>query len=174
MTLVRNLTSRVGHWSLRGLEPGQEFRATVFTFNDVAATNRMNFTFHTLTSQYAESRVHIDSRPVTDKFSITPILGALIGVGVALSFVTLTILIVICCKTKQSQQSDRRDSPDSNESQKELLSEDVAPRKISCIEDESGFEQFYSEKRYSSPNQQLCNKNIFIMVGKHSFIVVTP
>ena len=162
--LVRNVTTEAGHWSVRGLEPGQEYLVTVFTVNDVGMTNRFNFSFITFTSQYAESRVHIDSSPVTDKFIITPILGALIGVGVALSFVTVTILIVVCCKTKQGQQSDGRNSSHGTESEKELLAEDVAPRKISCIDDESGFEQFYSEKRFSSPHHQLCNKNIFIMV----------
>ena len=172
-SLVNNLTAEVGHWSVRGLEPGQEYRASVRTFNDVATTLSYNFSFFTFTSQYAESRVHIDSSLVTEPFSVTPILAALIGVGVALTLVTATILIVVCCKTKQGQQSEaggRRRGGDQhgNESQKELLSEDVAPRKISCIDDESGFEQFYSERRFSSfssPQQQLSNKNIIIRVS---------
>ena len=182
-SLVNNLTAEVGHWSVRGLEPGQEYRASVRTFNDVASTLSHNFSFFTFTSQYAESRVHIDSSLVTEPFSVTPILAALIGVGVALTLVTATILIVVCCKTKQGQQTEAggrrrgkgRDQH-GNESQKELLSEDVAPRKISCIDDESGFEQFYSERGYSSfssPQQQLSNKNIIIRVRKHSVMVVT-
>ena len=173
-TLARNVTAEAGHWSVRGLEPGGQYTASVWTFNDVGASNRHNFSFQTFTSQYAESRVHIDSSSVTDNFSITPILGALIGVGVALSFVTITILVVVCCKSKQGHQSSHRSATYGNESQKELLSEDVAPRKISCLDDESGFEHFYSEKRYSSPHHQLCNKNIFIMVRIRFFIVVTP
>ena len=173
-SLVNNLTAEVGHWSVRGLEPGQEYRASVRTFNDLASTLSHNFSFFTFTSQYAESRVHIDSSLVTETFSVTPILGALIGVGVALSFVTITILVVVCCKSKQGHQSSHRSATYGNESQKELLSEDVAPRKISCLDDESGFEHFYSEKRYSSPHHQLCNKNIFIMVRIRFFIVVTP
>ena len=180
-SLVNNLTAEVGHWSVRGLEPGQEYRASVRTFNDVASTLSHNFSFFTFTSQYAESRVHIDSSLVTEPFSVTPILAALIGVGVALTLVTATILIVVCCKTKQGQQTEaggRRRGRDQhgNESQKELLSEDVAPRKISCIDDESGFEQFYSERRYSSfssPQQQLSNKNIIIRVSKDSVMVLT-
>ena len=183
-SLVTNLTAEVGHWSVRGLEPGQEYRASVRTFNDLASTLSHNFSFFTFTSQYAESRVHIDSSLVTEPFSVTPILGALIGVGVALTLVTATILIVLCCRTKQGQQTSRdaggrrgrtRDQH-GTESQKELLSEDVAPRKISCIDDESGFEQFYSERRYSSfssPEQQLSNKNIIIRVSKDSVMVVT-
>ena len=181
-SLVNNLTAEVGHWSVRGLEPGQEYRASVRTFNDVASTLSHNFSFFTFTSQYAESRVHIDSSLVTEPFSVTPILAALIGVGVALTLVTATILIVVCCKTKQGQQTEaggrrgRARDQHGNESQKELLSEDVAPRKISCIDDESGFEQFYSERGYSSfssPQQQLSNKNIIIRVSKHSVMVVT-
>ena len=127
--LVRNVTTEAGHWSLRGLEPGQEYLVTVFTVNDVGMTNRFNFSFITFTSQYAESRVHIDSSPVTDKFIITPILGALIGVGVALSFVTVTILIVVCCKTKRSSRSEERaeygDKSQLEES--EQLAPDVVP-----------------------------------------------
>ena len=177
--LVTNLTAEVGHWSVRGLEPGQEYRASVRTFNDLATTLSHNFSFFTFTSQYAESRVHIDSSLVTETFSVTPILGALIGVGVALTLVTSTILIVLCCRTKQGQQGEagrRGRDQHGNESQKELLSEDVAPRKISCIDDESGFEQFYSERRFSSfssPEQQLSNKNIIIRVSKQSFMVRT-
>ena len=158
MTLVRNLTAEAGHWSLRGLEPGQEFRATVFTFNDVAATNRHNFTFHTLTSQYAESRVHIDSRPVTDKFSITPILGALIGVGVALSFVTLTIIIVICCKSKRSSRSDAgaprgyREKLGSDEC--EQLAPDVVPSAQVDDEDFSDYGQTLARAPVCLTNRQ--------------------
>ena len=178
-SLVMNQTAEVGHWSVRGLEPGQQYEASVRTFTDLTSTLSHNFSFFTFTSQYAESRVHIDSSLVTEPFSVTPILGALIGVGVALTLVTATILIVLCCRTKQGQQSEAGGRPrdqHGNESQKELLSEDVAPRKISCIDDESGFEQFYSESRYSSfssPQQQLSNKNIIIRVSKHSVMVVT-
>ena len=178
-SLVMNQTAEVGHWSVRGLEPGQQYEASVRTFTDLTSTLRHNFSFFTFTSQYAESRVHIDSSLVTETFSVTPILGALIGVGVALTLVTATILIVLCCRTKQGQQSDAGGRPrdqHGNESQKGLLSEEIAPRKISCIDDESGFEQFYSESRYSSfssPQQQLSNKNIIIRVSKHSVMVVT-
>ena len=140
--LVRNVTTEAGHWSVRGLEPGQEYMVTVFTFNDVGMTNRYNFSFITFTSQYAESRVHIDSSPVTDKFIITPILGALIGVGVALSFVTVTILIVVCCKTKRTNRSEERseyclDKPHLEES--EQLAPDVVPSALTEDEDYSDY-----------------------------------
>ena len=85
-------------------------------------TNRFNFSFITFTSQYAERKVHIDSSPVTDKFIITPILSALIGVGVALSFVTITILIMVCCKTKRTSRNEERQSTETSLSWRSLSS----------------------------------------------------
>ena len=141
-TLARNVTAEAGHWSVRGLEPGGQYTASVWTFNDVGASNRHNFSFQTFTSQYAESRVHIDSSSVTDKFSITPILGALIGVGVALSFVTITILIVVCCKSKRSNRGEAGeygDKPGLEES--EQLTPDVVTSALVDDEDFSDYGQ---------------------------------
>ena len=143
--LVSNLTAEVGHWSVRGLEPGQEYRASVRTFNDLATTLSHNFSFFTFTSQYAESRVHIDSSLVTEPFSVTPILGALIGVGVALTLVTSTILIVLCCRTKRSSRLEKdqyRDRPSLEES--EQLAPDVVPSALMDDEDYSDYGQTLS------------------------------
>ena len=172
--VIRNLTSVTGDWSLDGLEPGQEYGLSVRTRNSAGVSPRYNTTFLTYESELAQSRVHIDSTEPGTGFVITPILGALIGVGVALSFVTVTILIVVFCKTK------RRPSAGSLSHMRpegELLSPDMAPRKIVSNadeddEDDSGFGQLYSDRqqrRYSSLNRQLCNKNIFIVVRKQFF-----
>ena len=168
---VRNLTSVTGDWSLDGLEPGQEYGLSVRTRNSAGISPRYNTTFLTYESELAQSRVHIDSTDPGTGFVITPILGALIGVGVALSFVTVTILIVVFCKTKRRTQPG---SLTNIRQEGELLSPDMAPRKIVSSgddddEDESGFGQLYSDRqqrRYSSLNRQLCNKNIFIVVRK--------
>ena len=166
--IIRNMTGTSGDWSLGGLTPGQEYKISVWTMNDAGFSSRYNSTFVTHKSEYAESRIHIDTAEVSGiKFSITPILGALIGVGVALSFVTITILIVVYCKNKTRNPHGSRDSGETRSEPKELLSPDMAPRKILCdVDDESGFEQLYSDTRYSSFNRQLCNKNIFIVVRK--------
>jgi len=165
---MRNLTSVTGDWSLDGLEPGQEYGLSVRTRNSAGISPRYNTTFLTYESELAQSRVHIDSTDPGTGFVITPILGALIGVGVALSFVTVTILIVVFCKTKRRTQSG---SLTNIRQEGELLSPDMAPRKIVSSgddddEDDSGFGQLYSDRqqrRYSSLNRQLCNKNIFIV-----------
>ena len=171
VNIIRNLSSSSGDWSLGGLIPGQEYQISVFTTNVAGVSSRYNSTFLTYKTEFAESRIHLDN---SNNFVITPILGALIGVGVALSFVTITIVIVVCCKHKRQHSSDVMLHSDDNghhdhTGQKELLSPDMAPRKILCDvdDDESGFEQLYSDRqRYSSFNRQLCNKNIFIVVRK--------
>ena len=168
---MRNLTSVTGDWSLDGLEPGQEYGLSVRTRNSAGISPRYNTTFLTYESELAQSRVHIDSTDPGTGFVITPILGALIGVGVALSFVTVTILIVVFCKTKRRTQAG---SLTNIRQEGELLSPDMAPRKIVSSgddddEDDSGFSQLYTDRqqrRYSSLNRQLCNKNIFIVVRK--------
>ena len=142
---------------------------SVLTRNEAGdSVQRYNSSFLTYQSEFAESRVHIsDSSNInSNPFVITPILGALIGVGVALTFVTMTIIIVVYCRTKHQPIS--TSTPRSEAKEKELLSPDVAPRKILCSDDddESGFEQLYSDRRYSSLSRQLCNKNIFIVVRK--------
>ena len=144
-SLVMNQTAEVGHWSVRGLEPGQQYEASVRTFTDLTSTLSHNFSFFTFTSQYAESRVHIDSSLVTEPFSVTPILGALIGVGVALTLVTATILIVLCCKTKRSSRLEKdqyRDKPSLEES--EQLAPDVVPSSLMDDEDYSDYGQTLS------------------------------
>ena len=175
--IIRNLTSVSGVWSLDGLEPGVEYGLSVRTRNSAGLSPSYNTTFLTYESELAQSRVYIDSTDPGTGFVITPILGALIGVGVALSFVTVTILIVVYCKTKTQVHGSRNDTrceERSEAAQRELLSPDMAPRKIVCNgddddEDDSGFGQLYSDRqqrRYSTLNRQLCNKNIFIVVRK--------
>ena len=169
-TVVRNLTSTSGNWNLDGLDPGQEYRVTVFTRNIAGVSHRYNTSFQTYQSEYAESRIHIDSTNISHNFVITPILGALIGVGVALSFVTITIFMIVYCRSKRQHDN----TPRVELQRDELLSSDaasrkelLAPRKILCNvddDDESGFEQLYSDRSYSSCGRQLCNKNIFIVV----------
>ena len=170
-TVIRNVTSSTGNWNLDELDPGQEYRISVFTSNIAGVSPQYNSSFLTYQSEYAESRIHIDSTNISQNFVITPILGALIGVGVALSFVTITIFIIVYCRSKRQHENTSRVELQRDEllssdaaSRKELL----APRKILCNvdddDDESGFEQLYSDRSYSSCGRQLCNKNIFIVV----------
>ena len=140
--VIRNLTSVTGDWSLDGLEPGQEYGLSVRTRNSAGLSPRYNTTFLTYESELAQSRVHIDSTEPGTGFVITPILGALIGVGVALSFVTVTILIVVCCKTKRTNRSEERseyclDKPHLEES--EQLAPDVVPSALTEDEDYSDY-----------------------------------
>ena len=175
--IILNITSESGDWSLDDLDAGQEYKMSVLTKNTAGVSSRYNSSFLTFhQTEFAESRVHLDSTNIINnsKFVITPILGALIGVGVALVCVTIAIIIIVYCKSKRQTTA----APRAENREKELLSPDVAPRKILCNvdddDDESGFEQLYSDRRYSSLNRQLCNKNIFIVVRKQWQAVTPP
>ena len=152
-TVVRNLTSTSGNWNLDGLEPGQEYRVTVFTSNIAGVSHRYNTSFQTYQSEYAESRIHIDSTNISHNFVITPILGALIGVGVALSFVTITILIVVCCKVNRSADRQKKDYLESKSAsageETEQLAPDVVPSVI-IDEDYSEYGPTYSTSSKTS------------------------
>ena len=173
-TLLYNLTSSQPSWRLGGLEAGAEYSLAVFSRSEAGTSARYEASFRSRGQALAldpESRVHLDT------LTITPILGALIGVGVALGLVTITILAVACCRTKRPVV---RGAAGAGAAQVELLSGDkeagraemvMAPRKIvqAEAEDDSGFGRLYSDTlagRYSSLNRQLCNKNIFIVVSK--------
>ena len=129
--ILRNLTSISGDWSLDGLEPGQEYGLSVRTKNSAGLSSSYNTTFLTYESELAQSRVHIDSTDPGTGFVITPILGALIGVGVALSFVTVTILIVVCCKVNRSGNRRGKEYRDKGgvicEGESEHLTPDLIP-----------------------------------------------
>lgn len=150
--LLANLSAPLPVFTVRGLQPGQHYQLTVYSSNAAGHSQRVEVGGETFQTEYAESRVHLDQ---ANQFVITPILGALIGVGAALSFVTLSIIIVICCKTKRQAISNRRDG---DNSEKERLSLDVAPRKICCIDDESGFKRLYSNKTSSSSTVKINDK----------------
>ena len=173
-TLLYNLTSSQPSWRLGGLEAGAEYSLAVFSRSEAGTSARYEASFRSRGQALAldpESRVHLDT------LTITPILGALIGVGVALGLVTITILAVACCRPKRQVV---RGAAGAGAAQVELLSGDkeagraemvMAPRKIvqAEAEDDSGFGRLYSDTlagRYSSLNRQLCNKNIFIVVSK--------
>ena len=147
--ILRNLTSASGDWSLDGLEPGQEYGLSVRTRNSAGLSPSYNTTFLTYESELAQSRVHIDSTEPGTGFVITPILGALIGVGVALSFVTVTILIVVCCKVNRTGNTRGKEYMDNGgvicEGESEQLTPDLIP---SVVIDED-----YSEYAPSYPSK---------------------
>ena len=156
-SVFMNLTSSSGDWSLDNLDPGQEYKMSVLTRNEAGdSVQRYNSSFLTYQSEFAESRVHIsDSSNInSNPFVITPILGALIGVGVALTFVTMTIIIVICCKTnRNSFRKNHRKASEytdkSSQEESEQLAPDVVPSSNSIVSD-SDYSEYMGHPTYSS------------------------
>ena len=109
--IILNITSESGDWSLDDLDAGQEYKMSVLTKNTAGVSSRYNSSFLTYhQTEFAESRVHLDSTNIINnsKFVITPILGALIGVGVALVCVTISIIIIVSCKINRPAQRNHK------------------------------------------------------------------
>ena len=153
--IIRNLTSVSGVWSLDGLEPGVEYGLSVRTRNSAGLSPSYNTTFLTYESELAQSRVYIDSTDPGTGFVITPILGALIGVGVALSFVTVTILVVFCCKVNRSGETRGKEYLDKGGVITEGEAEQLTPDLIPSVE----IDEDYTEYAPSYPSKTPVNVN---------------
>ena len=158
--VIRNLTSVTGDWSLDGLEPGQEYGLSVRTRNSAGVSPRYNTTFLTYESELAQSRVHIDSTEPGTGFVITPILGALIGVGVALSFVTVTILIVVCCKVNRPGNRRGKDYMDKAGVLSEGESEQLTPDLIPSVVIDEDYSEYAPAPSYPSKVSVCANNRL--------------
>ena len=126
-TLLYNLTSSQPSWRLGGLEAGAEYSLAVFSRSEAGTSARYEASFRSRGQALAldpESRVHLDT------LTITPILGALIGVGVALGLVTITILAVACCRVSPPRPRARPSKEGgygAGDEEREQLAPDVVP-----------------------------------------------
>jgi len=168
-SVVSNQTSETLKFIVNGLKPGQVVNTTIHSYNTVGNSEKVTLKVVTLESELAER--HIDQAQtgsLRTKLMITPILGALIGVGAALGLVTLTIVVVMCCRTKQESRNTHSEFQlDKPGIEKDNLSPDVIPSIKGNIDDESGFE-LYQDKNFSTLNnrsssQQTRHKNVFIV-----------
>ena len=127
--IVANQTSEMPKFSVLGLQPNQEVNLTVRSFNTVGPSEKVTLKAVTLENEFAQR--HIDQAQtgsLRTKLIITPILGALIGVGAALGLVTLTIVVVMCCRTKQDNSNTHSEYQlDKPGMEKDHLSPDVIP-----------------------------------------------
>lgn len=176
--IVANQTSEMPKFSVIGLQPNQEVNLTVHSFNTVGPSEKV--TLKAMTSENEFAQRHIDQAQtgsLRTKLIITPILGALIGVGAALGLVTLTIVVVMCCRTKQDNSNTHSEYQlDKPGMEKDHLSPDVIPSIMGNTDDESGFE-LYQDKNFSTlnnrsgslrPSQQTRHKNVFIVGPQNS------
>merc|ERR1712130_476545 len=111
---------------------------------------------------------------VDTQWIITPVLGALIGVGAALGLVTFSIMLVICCKNKTDRHSEVAGG------EKESLAPDIIPSITGSKDYESGFD-LYKQKNFPTPNNRPTSqhssegtrhKNVFIVDQPSSCCVV--
>ena len=97
-TIMANLSSSTPTWSLAGLGPGLSLAASSYNQEGV-----------TLGPVLSSGPVLDSSSPAqalpslrTQGLKVTPVLGALIGVGAALGLLTMVLLIVLLCRGKRS------------------------------------------------------------------------
>ena len=157
---------------------------SISSYNSVGHSEEVTISAVTRNTEMAEMQVdaaHTGS--LRTRLVITPILGALIGVGAGLGLVTFSIVLVMCCRDKQGRHREYRLG--NTEKEQQQLSPDVIRNRkgkylaimfftmvtvSGSMEDESGFE-LYQDKNFSTLNNRSSNlpciqkaqhKNVFI------------
>ncbi|XP_022914065.1 nephrin-like isoform X4 [Onthophagus taurus] len=180
--LVSNVTSRIPIFTVGGLESGLSFEIGLYATNKKGHSDVVRLQAFTLKS----AEKHTASTPVF--LQITPILGALIGVVVALILVAIIIVVVIRLRNgddhedkdyddgglspsgrrcvagsgdKASTEPLNKDLNDSVDSLEEK-NPDIIPQN-NCedeyMEDERGFERLNNSTLYRRVNPNNVNKN---------------
>ena len=135
---MRNMTSDRARFTVSSLQPGELYELTIQTEEETVRR-------HVRLAGPEEVR-QAQTGFVRSEVVITPVLGAMIGVGAALGVVSLTILIVVGCrgKTGRSDQEARSRKDKEDASARELSTPDLIPARGGMDED-SGF-QLYEER----------------------------
>ena len=97
-----NYTSDIPVFRVTGLLPGVVYNISIYSYNSVGHSDKVNIQASTI--QEPIDQAHTGTILDTE-LKITPLLGALIGVGAALGLVTLSIVLVMCCRGKASTHS---------------------------------------------------------------------
>ena len=107
--VVTNMSSQTPSFSVNGLQSGKTFLIKVFSANDKGFSEHISLTAFTLKAKEAERRTDLgESGLLRTRFTITPILGVLIGVGAALGLVSVSIILIICWRTRVETKNNHR------------------------------------------------------------------
>jgi len=160
--VLSNQTSDIPVFTVTGVEPGEVLNMSIASYNSVGYSDKVYIQYgHTIHRPVDQAQ----TGTLRTQLIITPILGALIGVGAALGLVTLSIVLVMCCKKKTSNHGDMTGG------EKDALAPDIIPSITGSKDDESGFEH-YKQKNFSTlnnrskgllSNEETRHKNVFIV-----------
>ena len=93
-----NYTSDIPVFKVTGLLPGAVYNISIYSYNSVGHSDKVYIQATTIQEP-------IDQAIVDTQLIITPVLGAMIGVVAALGLITLSIVLVMCCRSKASNHS---------------------------------------------------------------------
>ena len=157
-----NYTSDIPVFRVTGLLPGAVYNISIYSYNSVGHSDKVYIQARTIQEP-------IDQAIVDTQLLITPVLGAMIGVGAALGLVTLSIVMVMTCRGKNSNHSE------GEREEKDCLAPDIIPSYTGNTDDESGFE-LYKQKNFSTlnnrsscvkPSGETRHSNVFIVVREN-------
>ena len=97
-----NYTSEIPVFRVTGLLPGAVYNISIYSYNSVGHSDKVYIQASTI--QEPIDQAHTGT-VLDTQLKITPVLGALIGVGAALGLVTLSIVLVMCYRGKASNHS---------------------------------------------------------------------
>ena len=146
-----NYTSDIPVFRVTGLLPGAVYNISIYSYNSVGHSDKVYIQARTIQEP-------IDQAIVDNQLLITPVLGAMIGGGAALCLLTLSIVIAMCCRNKNS-----------NHSVVAREEKDAIPSYTGSTEDESGFD-IYKQKSFPTLNNSVQSSgetrhsNVFIVV----------
>ena len=104
--MVSNVSSQTPSFSVNGLQSGKSFSVQLFSANSKGQSEKLLLQAFTLEAKEAERRTDLGGTGLwRTKFTITPILGVLIGVGSALVLVCVSIIVTICWRSRPKRNN---------------------------------------------------------------------
>ena len=104
--MVSNVSSQTPSFSVNGLQSGKSFSVQLFSANSKGQSEKVILQAFTLEAKEAEIKTELgESGLLRSKFTITPILGVLIGVGAALVLVCVSIIVTICWRSRPKRNN---------------------------------------------------------------------
>ena len=103
--VVANITSAKPNFSLTGLKPGSQYSLSVYSFSSQGASERFSINAMTPPLKQPDRRITDQAKlgSLKTKFTMTPVLGVLIGVGASILLVCFAIFAIICCRAKHEK-----------------------------------------------------------------------